>query len=169
VYTITGGKLWPHSWLSVSNKEKPEASGSDRSSTMQSNVCARRYSRHWPAGMAVTFAGVATLAVVSGDWAVHTNQYGRIAAIVLLAMFGITLLFPAVADRVTRPLVTAGAWLSERAHSNGHSGSPVFPLRERLSEELPDVRFSFEPNDIVSQVMSFGAPTPIDGRAARRH
>jgi hypothetical protein len=120
-------------------------------------------------GMAVTFADVATLAVVSGDWAVHTNQYGRIAAIVLLAMFGITLLFPAVADRVTRPLVTAGAWLSERAHSNGHSGSPVFPLRERLSEELPDVRFSFEPNDIVSQVMSFGAPTPIDGRAARRH
>src|SRR6266851_7928424 len=78
-------------------------------------------------GMAVTFAGVATLAVVSGDWAVHTNQYGRIAAIVLLAMFGITLLFPAIADRLTRPLVAAGAWLSERAQSEGHSGSPVFP------------------------------------------
>jgi multidrug efflux pump subunit AcrB len=35
-------------------------------------------------------------------------------------------------------------------------------LRKRLSDELPDVRFSFEPNDIVSQVMSFGAPTPIE-------
>src|SRR6266851_7324750 len=78
-------------------------------------------------GMAVTFAGVATLAVVSGDWAVHTNQYGRIAAIVLLAMFGITLLFPAIADRLTRPLVAAGAWLSERAHAESRASSPVLP------------------------------------------
>ncbi|KAF2991528.1 efflux RND transporter permease subunit (plasmid) [Methylocystis sp. MJC1] len=35
-------------------------------------------------------------------------------------------------------------------------------LRARLSQELPDVRFSFEPSDIVSRVMSFGAPTPIE-------
>src|SRR5471030_75574 len=67
-------------------------------------------------GMAVTFAGVATLAVVSGEWAVQANQYGRIAAIALLAVFGITLLFPEIADRLTRPLVAAGAWLSQRAH-----------------------------------------------------
>src|SRR5580692_2939795 len=73
-------------------------------------------------GMAVTFAAVASLAVVGGDWAVHTNQYGRIAAIVLLAMFGVTLLFPAIADRLTQPLVAAGAWLSDRAQSNGRSG-----------------------------------------------
>ena len=35
-------------------------------------------------------------------------------------------------------------------------------LRQKLPEELPDVRFSFEPSDIVSRVMSFGAPTPIE-------
>src|SRR5262249_31269894 len=35
-------------------------------------------------------------------------------------------------------------------------------LREKLPEELHDVRFSFEPSDIVSRVMSFGAPTPIE-------
>src|SRR4029077_6640534 len=29
-------------------------------------------------------------------------------------------------------------------------------------EEMPSVRFSFEPSDIVSRVMSFGAPTPIE-------
>ena len=49
---------------------------------------------------------------------------------------------------------------------NRKSGIGVAALRERLRkklpEELPDVRFSFEPNDIVSQVMSFGAPTPIE-------
>jgi multidrug efflux pump subunit AcrB len=35
-------------------------------------------------------------------------------------------------------------------------------LRERLSAGMPGVRFSFEPADIVSEVMSFGSPTPIE-------
>jgi multidrug efflux pump subunit AcrB len=35
-------------------------------------------------------------------------------------------------------------------------------LRQKLPKELPGVRFSFEPSDIVSRVMSFGAPTPIE-------
>src|SRR5205085_10090350 len=34
-------------------------------------------------------------------------------------------------------------------------------LRKKLPEALPDVRFSFEPSDIVSRVMSFGSPTPV--------
>ncbi len=35
-------------------------------------------------------------------------------------------------------------------------------LRGVFARELPDVRFSFEPQDIVSRVMSFGAPTPVE-------
>src|SRR6185312_14009979 len=35
-------------------------------------------------------------------------------------------------------------------------------LRQKLPEELPGVRGSFEPSDIISRVMSFGAPTPIE-------
>lgn len=35
-------------------------------------------------------------------------------------------------------------------------------LRARFREVLPDVRFSFEPADIVNEVMSFGAATPIE-------
>jgi multidrug efflux pump subunit AcrB len=35
-------------------------------------------------------------------------------------------------------------------------------LRARLAKELPEVRFSFEPSDIVGRVMSFGAATPIE-------
>src|SRR5271154_7396441 len=54
-------------------------------------------------GMAVTFALVATLAAVGGGWAVQANQYGRIAAIVLMAFFGLTLLFPHFGDRLMRP------------------------------------------------------------------
>src|SRR5688500_17998830 len=34
-------------------------------------------------------------------------------------------------------------------------------LRKKLPNELPGVRFSFEPSDIVSRVMSFGSPTPV--------
>lgn len=35
-------------------------------------------------------------------------------------------------------------------------------LRERLKETMPEVRASFEPSDIVNEVMSFGSPTPVE-------
>ncbi len=65
------------------------------------------------AGMAVTFALVATLASVAGGWAVAANQYARWAAIVLLALFGIALLFPSIADRLSQPAVAFGAKLTQ--------------------------------------------------------
>ena len=74
-------------------------------------------------GMAVTFAGVATLAAVGGGWVVHANEYGRIVAIVILAALGITLLFPSLADRLARPFVSAGARLSTWAESDGSTGA----------------------------------------------
>ena len=50
------------------------------------------------AGMALTFAGISTLASVGGAWAVRINEYGRIAALVLMALFGVALLSRHVAD-----------------------------------------------------------------------
>jgi CzcA family heavy metal efflux pump len=35
-------------------------------------------------------------------------------------------------------------------------------LREELPREFPDTTFSFPPADIVSQILNFGAPAPID-------
>jgi multidrug efflux pump subunit AcrB len=35
-------------------------------------------------------------------------------------------------------------------------------LRERLGQQMPGVRLSFEPADIVNEVMSFGSPTPVE-------
>lgn len=35
-------------------------------------------------------------------------------------------------------------------------------LRRILADRYPELRFSFEPADIVSEVMSFGSPTPIE-------
>ena len=63
-------------------------------------------------GMALAFSAVATLAAVGGGWVVALNEYGRHTAIALLALFGVTLLFPSVADRLTRPLVALGLRLS---------------------------------------------------------
>jgi thiol-disulfide isomerase/thioredoxin len=45
---------------------------------------------------------------------------GRWAALVLLALFGIALVFPSVSDRLTRPLVTLGSRLTEK---EGHQDS----------------------------------------------
>jgi len=74
-------------------------------------------------GMALTFAAVATLAAVGGGWAVEANQYGRWAAIALLAVFGLTLLFPKLSEHLTRPLVSIGDRLSQSAGAGGRGGS----------------------------------------------
>ena len=80
-------------------------------------------------GMALAFAGVATLAAVGGGWVVELNQYGRYAAIALLALFGITLMFPTVADRLARPLVALGVRLSDaQAERAGARPSVLSPL-----------------------------------------
>jgi cytochrome c biogenesis protein CcdA/thiol-disulfide isomerase/thioredoxin len=78
-------------------------------------------------GMAVTFAAVATLAAVAGGWAVTANQYGRVAAIALLALFGLALLFPGVAESLARPFVAFGARLSQTAEQSAGPAAAVLP------------------------------------------
>jgi cytochrome c biogenesis protein CcdA/thiol-disulfide isomerase/thioredoxin len=68
-------------------------------------------------GMALAFTGVATLAAVGGGWAVQANEYGRFAALGLLAVFALALMFPELADRLARPLVALGARIA--ASSDG--------------------------------------------------
>src|SRR5690606_37934501 len=73
------------------------------------------------AGMAATFALVASLAAVGGGWVVAANQYGRWLALALMALFAVALLLPSLATRLAQPLVAAGARLSEVARSDGSS------------------------------------------------
>jgi cytochrome c biogenesis protein CcdA/thiol-disulfide isomerase/thioredoxin len=70
------------------------------------------------AGMALTFVLVASLATVGGGWAVRANQFGRIAALILFGIFGLTLLFSSLAERLSRPLVQLGNRLSGGPESN---------------------------------------------------
>jgi cytochrome c biogenesis protein CcdA/thiol-disulfide isomerase/thioredoxin len=79
------------------------------------------------AGMAITFAAVATLAAIAGSWVVDANQYGRFAALALLAAFGLTLIFPSFADRVMEPVVGLGARLSNSADGKSAQGAAILP------------------------------------------
>ena len=70
------------------------------------------------------------------------------------------------------PINTIFLWMSGpqegilRVALRRGSGVRIPELREHLRRELPralpDVQFSFEAGDIVSEVMSFGSPTPIE-------
>jgi len=75
------------------------------------------------AGMAITFAGVATLAAVGGGWAVAANAAGRWIAIIMLAGFSLLLIFPRLAERAMRPLVGWGERLSGKGSEDRIGGS----------------------------------------------
>jgi cytochrome c biogenesis protein CcdA/thiol-disulfide isomerase/thioredoxin len=79
------------------------------------------------AGLCLAFAAVATLASVAGGWAVQANAAGRWVAMALLAVFGVTLLFPALAERLTRPLVALGGRMTQSMEAREHAGGSVAP------------------------------------------
>lgn len=68
-------------------------------------------------GMALTFTVLASLAAVGGAWLVALNQYGRYAAMGLLLLLGLALIFPALSERLMRPFVALGGRLQQRADS----------------------------------------------------
>ncbi|KRG65727.1 cytochrome C biogenesis protein [Stenotrophomonas terrae] len=66
-------------------------------------------------GMALMFAVVASLAAVGSQWVAQANQIGRWIALVVMALFALALLWPALADRLLAPLQRAGARLGAAA------------------------------------------------------
>ena len=84
------------------------------------------------AGMAVTFAGVATLAALGGGWAVTANSVGRAVALTLFAGFALLLIFPSLSERAMRPLVGWGQRLSERADHGGIGSSALLGVATGL-------------------------------------
>ena len=74
-------------------------------------------------GMAVTFALVASLAAVGGGWVIRANQFGRIAALILFGLLGLTLLFASLAERLSRPFVQLGNRLSRSLSRKADAGA----------------------------------------------
>src|SRR5712671_1640541 len=77
------------------------------------------------AGMALTFAAVATLAAVVGSWAVHINQYGRVVALALLTVFALTLLSRHLADLLARPFIALGNRLTPQSGSSSPADTGI--------------------------------------------
>jgi cytochrome c biogenesis protein CcdA/thiol-disulfide isomerase/thioredoxin len=73
-------------------------------------------------GLAVTFAAVASLAAVAGGWAVELNHHGRTVALAVMTLFGLTMLFPALAARVMAPLVSLGSRITDKVLSRPNGG-----------------------------------------------
>jgi cytochrome c biogenesis protein CcdA len=74
------------------------------------------------AGMALTFSLVAIAAAFGGHWVVQLNQGGRYVAMLIFLILGISLLFPSLAERLTRPLVNAGGRLQGNPSTQGSVG-----------------------------------------------
>jgi cytochrome c biogenesis protein CcdA/thiol-disulfide isomerase/thioredoxin len=66
-------------------------------------------------GLAITFAVVASLPSVAGGWAVAANRDGRTVALAIITLFGLAMLFPALAAGMTMPIVSLGSRLAEWA------------------------------------------------------
>lgn len=75
-------------------------------------------------GMALTFSVVAVAAAFGGHWVIRLNQGGRYVAMAVFLVMGISLIFPVVAEWITRPLVHFGGRLQ--------SGSLSSPQSNRL-------------------------------------
>jgi cytochrome c biogenesis protein CcdA/thiol-disulfide isomerase/thioredoxin len=114
------------------------------------------------AGMAVTFAGFAAVATVGGAWVVRANQYGRVLALVVLAIFGLTLLWPALADRLSRPLVQLGSRLSQ---PSGSEASPS-ALRSLLLGIATGLLWAPCAGPILGLILTGAALEGASGRSA---
>jgi cytochrome c biogenesis protein CcdA/thiol-disulfide isomerase/thioredoxin len=73
-------------------------------------------------GMALTFSLVAVAAAFGGHWVVRLNQGGRYVAMFIFLVLGVSLLFPSIAETLTRPLVRAGGKLQGGPSSEGGIG-----------------------------------------------
>src|SRR6202453_4774609 len=73
-------------------------------------------------GMALTFSAVAVAAAFGGHWVVRLTEGGRYLAMLIFLVLGISLLFPSIAEKLTRPLVRAGGKLQRGPSSEGGVG-----------------------------------------------
>src|SRR5580658_3025303 len=73
-------------------------------------------------GMALTFSLVAVAAAFGGHWVVRLNQGGRYVAMVIFLVLGVSLLFPSMAETLTRPMVNAGSKLQGGPSEEGGIG-----------------------------------------------
>ncbi|HEU5246796.1 MAG TPA: efflux RND transporter permease subunit, partial [Candidatus Udaeobacter sp.] len=68
----------------------------------------------------------------------------------------------AFSDNATISSADGEILVSLKPSHRGSTPAYVKTLREKLAERFPDLSFYFQPADIVSQILNFGLPAPID-------
>jgi CzcA family heavy metal efflux pump len=68
----------------------------------------------------------------------------------------------AVSDNATISSADGEILVSLKPDHRGSTPVYVATLRKKLAERFPDLSFYFQPADIVSQILNFGLPAPID-------
>ncbi|WP_077049131.1 cytochrome c biogenesis protein DipZ [Pseudomonas sp. KK4] len=75
-------------------------------------------------GMALTFAAVASLAVVSSEWVIQASNVGRHVALIVMVLFALSLISARVGDWLARPFVLLGNRLDRNSRKvSGPLGS----------------------------------------------
>jgi cytochrome c biogenesis protein CcdA/thiol-disulfide isomerase/thioredoxin len=64
-------------------------------------------------GMALTFALISSLAVVSSEWVIEASNTGRHVALLVMALFALSLISARVGDWLTKPFVALGNLLDQ--------------------------------------------------------
>ncbi|WP_207866157.1 cytochrome c biogenesis protein DipZ [Pseudomonas sp. 58(2021)] len=59
-------------------------------------------------GMALTFAAISSLAVVSSEWVIQANNTGRHIALIVMVLFALSLISARIGDWLARPFVLLG-------------------------------------------------------------
>jgi cytochrome c biogenesis protein CcdA/thiol-disulfide isomerase/thioredoxin len=67
------------------------------------------------AGLALMFVITASVGIGGAKWVTDAGEVGRIGAIALLGVLGVSLLSPAAAEWLARPIVLVGSWIEARA------------------------------------------------------
>src|SRR5580693_8290404 len=117
-------------------------------------------------GMAITFAGLAAVATAGGGWIVRANRYGRVVSLVVLAIFGLTLLWPALADRLSRPFVRLGSRLSQPSGSDSGSDPNPGPFRSLLLGVATGLLWAPCAGPILGLILTGAAIEGASGRSA---
>lgn len=76
-------------------------------------------------GMALTFSLLSGIAIIGGEWLGRANEIGRIIAMLLMAFFGVSLLFPHLSEIIFAPLTRFGSHIGQDAKENSLGGALI--------------------------------------------
>jgi cytochrome c biogenesis protein CcdA/thiol-disulfide isomerase/thioredoxin len=83
-------------------------------------------------GMSLTFSFFSGLAIVGGEWISHASEIGRIVAMVILTVVGLSLLLPDLSEKILAPLTRVGSKIGGGEKEDSFGGSVIIGISTGL-------------------------------------